>query len=573
MEKKKELIISIAAIVVLVLAIVGVSFAAFNYSRTGEKVNTITSGVLSMSYTETDNIIQIDKALPTTDTTGVGRMNEGEYFDFNVMTNIQGNSYINYEISAKAIEGNTISGDYIKLYLSQINNDGTETNITPIQYGAGSDTPGVVISGVPTYTEETSANEQTGRPAGEMSLGKITVTTKGEQTTKYRLRMYVSEDYNPQGDGGNLTFGVRVNVYGKSQTIEAGENSGMLKAYQSGEAFHTSAYSGNITSVATKGDTTIPSSAVNNWDVSEDQDGSVIAYIEDDGRGAGTYTLTIGANGKIIANPNMKNYFANFSKAESIDLSYLDTSLVTDMGSMFSGCRSLTSLDLVPLDTSQVTDMYRMFYDCSSLTSLDLAPLDTSQVTGMNSMFTGCSSLTNLDLTPLDTSKVTDMGSMFSSCSGLTSLNLTSFDTSNVTNMYSMFSRCTSLTEIVFGGEFSTSNVTNMGAMFSHCSSLKSLDLSGFDTSNVTSMGNTLSSWLDMYSFEYLLAGDQDGMLNIMGMFGGCSSLTSLDLRNFDTSKVTNMFTMFYDTPNLTEVLVSDKWVTDQVTESRYMFY
>ena len=435
MKKKKELIISIVAIIVLVLAIVGVSFAAFNYSRTGEKVNTITSGVLSMSYTETDNIIQIDKALPTTDTTGVGRMNDGEYFDFNVMTNIQGNSYINYEISAKAIEGNTISGDYIKLYLSQINNDGTETNITPIQYGAGSDTSGVVISGVPTYTEETSANEQTGRPAGEMSLGKITVTTKGEQTTKYRLRMYVSEDYNPQGDGGNLTFGVRVNVYGKSQTIEAGENSGMLKAYQYGEDFHATTYAQNITSIVTKGDTTIPSSAVNNWDVSDTQDGSVIAYIEDDGRGAGTYTLTIGANGKIIANPNMGSYFSSFGKVESIDLSYLDTSLVTDMSYMFSNCSSLISLDLTPLDTSKVTDMGSMFSSCSGLISLDVTPLNTSQVTAMDYMFSDCSNLQSLDLRTFNTNQVTTMQEMFSGCSSLKSLDVSEFDTSNVVNM------------------------------------------------------------------------------------------------------------------------------------------
>ena len=60
MKKKKELIISIAAIVVLVLAIVGVSFAAFNYSRTGSTVNTITTGAISMTLSETSNVINID---------------------------------------------------------------------------------------------------------------------------------------------------------------------------------------------------------------------------------------------------------------------------------------------------------------------------------------------------------------------------------------------------------------------------------------------------------------------------------------------------------------------------------
>ena len=36
------------------------------------------------------------------------------------------------------------------------------------------------------------------------------------ESNKYRLRMYVDESYNPQGDGGGLTFTVQVNVYGKA---------------------------------------------------------------------------------------------------------------------------------------------------------------------------------------------------------------------------------------------------------------------------------------------------------------------------------------------------------------------
>ena len=47
------------------VTIVGVSYAAFSYSKRGEKVNTITTGQIVMTYTETDNIIQIDGALPT----------------------------------------------------------------------------------------------------------------------------------------------------------------------------------------------------------------------------------------------------------------------------------------------------------------------------------------------------------------------------------------------------------------------------------------------------------------------------------------------------------------------------
>ncbi len=40
------------------------------------------------------------------------------------------------------------------------------------------------------------------------------------QIHTYRLRMYVTEEYNPQGDGGNKTFSVKVNVYGRDRVAD-----------------------------------------------------------------------------------------------------------------------------------------------------------------------------------------------------------------------------------------------------------------------------------------------------------------------------------------------------------------
>ena len=47
-----------------------------------------------------------------------------------------------------------------------------------------------------------------------MSL--YTSSMNSSESNNYRLRMYVDEGYNPQGDGGGLTFSVRINVYGKA---------------------------------------------------------------------------------------------------------------------------------------------------------------------------------------------------------------------------------------------------------------------------------------------------------------------------------------------------------------------
>ena len=49
-----------------------------------------------------------------------------------------------------------------------------------------------------------------------------------------------------------------------------------------------------ITSIITKKDNIVPATAVASWDVSEAQDGSVMAYVEDDGTGNSTYKVTIG---------------------------------------------------------------------------------------------------------------------------------------------------------------------------------------------------------------------------------------------------------------------------------------
>ena len=195
--KKKENIIIIVVLVVMILAIVGVSYAAFSYSKTGSKVNSITTGSITMTYKETDNTISLSGALPTTDKTGTVRLNPGEYFDFSVSSEITGDVNINYEISAKKEDGNTIGGEYIKLYLTRLTDDGEEEALMVPE----------------TYNEETSANDYTGRPVNEMSL--YTSSMNSSESNNYRLRMYVDESYNPQGDGGGLTFSVRINVYGK----------------------------------------------------------------------------------------------------------------------------------------------------------------------------------------------------------------------------------------------------------------------------------------------------------------------------------------------------------------------
>ena len=139
------------------------------------------------------------------------------------------------------------------------------------------------------------------------------------------------------------------------------------------------------------------------WDVSEERDGSVVAWVEGD---SGSYDLYIAANGRIRAT-YCSELFAFYYNVEEINFNgVLDTSQATDMFRMFQYCNKLTSLDLSSFDTSCVTDMVEMFDSCGGLSNLDLSSFDTSHVTNMVGMFRGCQSLTDLDLSSFDFANV-----------------------------------------------------------------------------------------------------------------------------------------------------------------------
>ena len=124
-KQKFKNILTIGTTFILLIAVIGISYAAFNYVGTGQKLNTITTGAISMNYIESSNIISMNNDLPTTDATGKKRLNTGEYFDFTVKSSIKGNTDINYEIAAKEENGNTFDGKNIKFYLTKVNSDGT----------------------------------------------------------------------------------------------------------------------------------------------------------------------------------------------------------------------------------------------------------------------------------------------------------------------------------------------------------------------------------------------------------------------------------------------------------------
>ena len=113
-------------------------------------------------------------------------------------------------------------------------------------------------------------------------------------------------------------------------------------------------------------------------------------------------------------------WFLYFTELEHINhLDYLNTSEVTDMSSMFYGCKKLKTLDVSHFDTKNVEYMSYMFWGCTVLTALDVRYFDTQKVLNMTSMFAACQALTSLNVCGFDISNVKDMGGMFSYCTAL----------------------------------------------------------------------------------------------------------------------------------------------------------
>ena len=317
---------------------------------------------------------------------------------------------------------------------------------------------------------------------------------------------------------------------------------------------------------------------------------------------------------------DMSYMFSSCSSLTSLDVTYFNTAKVTNMSSMFSSCSSLTSLDVTYFNTAKVTNMYRMFKSCG-LTSLDLSNFNTAKVTNMELMFSGCSNLKTIYASDkFITAAVTKSENMFSYCGSLSGdidwsdkatdktyakidggyfrdkaydnrpwvkyadgtltfrcgykkilgeneyeLNSgeekpawetnkknisqvvfeASFANARPTSCYAWFQNFIKLKQIEGIENLNTENVTNMNDMFYSCSGLISLDVTHFNTANVTSMSC---------------------------MFDGCSGLISLDVTNFNTANVTDMSKMFFCCYKLKKIYVSDKFVTDDVISSEYMF-
>ena len=312
-------------------------------------------------------------------------------------------------------------------------------------------------------------------------------------------------------------------------------------------------------------------------------------------------------------------------------IEYLNTSAVTNMCCMFTGCFALTSLDVSHFNTAKVEDM-RFMFNGINLKTLDLSSFNTAKVTEMNGMFYWCDKLQTIYVGDgWSTAAVTSSTEMFSECTNLVGGQGTAYDenytdaayahvdggtnnpgyltdihapvgyacytSSNTTltfyydnqrgsrtgTKYDLYRGNNApgwytddtkdvVTQVVFDPSFADARPTTTYDWFSWMRKLESITgIEYLNTSEVTDMSWMFAICTQLKSLD-VSRFNTSKVTNMNSMFVGCNRLTSLDVSSFNTSEVTNMSKMFSDCNKLVTIYVGDEWNTAKVTNSLSMF-
>lgn len=253
-----------------------------------------------------------------------------------------------------------------------------------------------------------------------------------------------------------------------------------------------------------------------------------------------------GGGGSSLYAPKYISFYSYSGADLDYETTHLDTSNITSLQYMFSGCNNITSLNLSEFDLSNVVTGSFFITSCNSLVSITGLECfkNAPKLNTLRRAFSYNSALTSITL-DLENSPACDFQEIVSSD---TSLQTANFSNIKPTDMSSMFSGCSSLVNVNFSNLDFSSFGGYLTNLFNGCSSLVSVDLSMF------SFANSLS-------------------LRANKMFNGCTNLTHIDLRNMLFTKVTQYTDMFGSSastgvPDNCEIIVQDDtqktWITSK---------
>ena len=116
--KKQNIIMGIGFVLLFVM-VVGVSYAAYKFSAAGTKENVISTGTISMSYSQ-NSFIDLKHTYSKTDTYAIATKEDKSSMEFSVSMETSGTKQINYVLALTEIqEGATLKSSKVKIYLEK----------------------------------------------------------------------------------------------------------------------------------------------------------------------------------------------------------------------------------------------------------------------------------------------------------------------------------------------------------------------------------------------------------------------------------------------------------------------
>ena len=200
-NSSKQVLLSVLGIAVLVIAVVGVSFAFFTYSRNGETNNVLSTGSVIFQFTE-GTAIKLSNQFPISDSQGASLTStvtgDNPTLTFHAIGYDGSRKGITYTITAEegtAVDGKTarLNDSGIKLYLDASGATGNSTNNFSATTGTAVGADGSLRNGV------------------VLGTGEITATDlEHQQDDTYVLHMWISDsvvsidETETAGDGDNV---------------------------------------------------------------------------------------------------------------------------------------------------------------------------------------------------------------------------------------------------------------------------------------------------------------------------------------------------------------------------------
>lgn len=119
-NSQKKVLLSVLGVAILVVAVIGISFALYSNSFKTDN-NSISTGTIMVSYAESTNAINIQDALPISDEAGVNQTGNNRSFNFSVSTKATGALTVPYTITLTNVStkeaGKFLTDSEVKVHL------------------------------------------------------------------------------------------------------------------------------------------------------------------------------------------------------------------------------------------------------------------------------------------------------------------------------------------------------------------------------------------------------------------------------------------------------------------------